>query len=414
VTDTVLAGRYRLDAELGSGGMATVYRATDLRLRRPVAVKLLFHAGDDAAARLRREARVAALLESPGLCRIFDLGHHGGALFLTMDLLAGETVHAHERAKAPDLGRSLRWVTAAAKTMSLVHDHGIVHRDLKPENLFLDRRGGAETLIVLDFGLAFVAGTDDPELGRLTGPDQTAGTPTYMAPELLTGGEIGPAVDVYALGCVLYELLAGAPPFVGDRMQVLGRHLAAAPLPVRDSAPWVPAELELLVDAMLAKQPGDRPTMREVADLASSIAARHDGRTLDARRERRINRMVTMAPPLRRGAMVPGAPIGRVRLLGDADPELVVALVVNDLQIAEADDPDPDVVLALGPLDDAGLRELVAQGISVVATAPAGDFDLAIALARAGVADVLTTPIVGDVAARKLLRVMRDRARRKR
>jgi eukaryotic-like serine/threonine-protein kinase len=199
VIQEVFAGRYRLLAQLATGGMAAVYRATDLRLRRPVALKLLYDAGAEAAARLRREARVAALIEAPGLCRIFEFGCHDATLFLVMDLLDGETVHAHEHARPPDLGRSLRWVTSAAKTMSAVHQHGIVHRDLKPENLFIDRRGGAETLIVLDFGLAFVAGSDDPELGRLTGPDQTAGTPAYMAPEMLTGGEVGAPSDVYAL-----------------------------------------------------------------------------------------------------------------------------------------------------------------------------------------------------------------------
>jgi hypothetical protein len=213
---------------------------------------------------------------------------------------------------------------------------------------------------------------------------------------------------------VIYELLTGTPPFVGDRMQILGRHLASAPSPVRDRAPWVPNELEYLVDAMLAKPPGDRPAMRELADLASSIAARHDGRTLDARREPRAHRMVTIAPPLRRRPMVPGTPIGRLRVLGAADPDLVVALIVNDLVVApnEASDADVDVVLALDELDATQLAALVARGVPVVATAPSGDLDRAMVLARAGVADILTTPIVGDVAARKLLRVMRDHARR--
>lgn len=407
----ILDGRYRLDARLGAGGMAAVYRATDLRLRRPVALKLPFHGGAAAEARLRREARVPAIAHSPGLCRILDLGRAGETCYLTMDLLDGETVRAHERARGPDLGRALRWITSAAKTMSLVHDHAIVHRDRKPDNLFLDRRRGVETVIVLDFGLAFVVGAD-PALGRPP-HDDASGTPAYMAPELLAGRGPGPPADVYALGCVLYELIAGAPPFVGDHMQVFGHHLHAAPPAIRDRAAWAPVELELLLDALLAEVPGDRPSMRELAGLAATIAGHHADRGMVARREPRSVRMVTMAPPIRRGPISPAAPIGTVRVLGDVDPELLVALVVNDL--AMTSDPDAaGVVLVVDERADDHVAALVAQGHAVVATAAAGDLDRAIALARRGVADVLTTPIIGDVATRKLLRILRDRARRSR
>ena len=413
-----LVGRYRLLRLVGAGGMGSVYEAVDDEIGRRAAIKILhaaLAADPQLALRFLNEARAANRIRHPGFVEIYEFGRlPDGNLYIVMEFLDGELL-ADRFARFPtgapiEWTLHLAWQLAAALTVA--HERGVVHRDLKPENLYLDRRGGAETLIVLDFGLAFVVGGDDPTLGRLTAPGEAAGTPTYMAPELLTGGEPGPAVDVYALGCVLYELLTGAPPFVGDRMAVLGRHLASAPAPVRERAPWVPVELERLVAALLAKDPGARPTMRGLADRAAAIAAGHDGRTLDAGRERRAHRMVTLAPTP--AAAPPAASAaGRVAILGEPDPELVAALLINELAIAPADDPGADVVLALDPAS-APIDALIAGGRCVVATAPAGDLDGALALARGGVADVLSTPIAGEVAARKLLRVMRARARRPR
>lgn len=168
---TVVAGRYQLDAMIGSGGTGTVFRALDRRLQRPIAIKLQHRGGEVALARLQREARIAALVQTSGMLRILDVGQDGELAYLVMELLAGETLHARAARRPPDLVRALGWTASCAKTMAAVHAHGIVHRDLKPDNLFLDAQAGAEVLVVLDFGLAFATEHEDPALGRLSDPD---------------------------------------------------------------------------------------------------------------------------------------------------------------------------------------------------------------------------------------------------
>jgi serine/threonine-protein kinase len=217
----VLAGRYRLDHRLGRGGMGTVYRALDTALDRQVAVKLVREdlAGHgDMAARFQQEARAVAAFAHPNVVTVHDFGIEGGAhAYLVMELLEGSTLRERLQRErmlaAPTVVGIMRGVTAAVEA---AHRRQLVHRDLKPENVFLVRAGDAETAKILDFGIAKALRVPN---GATTAADTQAGwlvgTPQYMAPEQLRGGEAGSAWDVWALAVMMYEMLVGRLPFSG-------------------------------------------------------------------------------------------------------------------------------------------------------------------------------------------------------
>jgi eukaryotic-like serine/threonine-protein kinase len=251
----VLGGRYRLRSLLAAGGMGAVWVADDAVLGRQVAVKLLSEAlaGDGLAAeRLRREARAAAGLEHPGIARVLDLGEDGGRPYLVMELLHGQSL-AQRLARAGPVppAEAARVVAAAAEALQVAHRAGIVHRDVKPGNVFLTGDGEVK---LLDFGIASAANQ-----AALTGGD-LIGTAAYLAPERMLGHDATPASDVYALGVLLYELLAGRPPFTADSGTALAMaHLHARPAPLRDAAPGVPPALAAACEQALAKDPAARP-----------------------------------------------------------------------------------------------------------------------------------------------------------
>jgi len=263
---TLLAGKYRLVELLGWGGMGDVHRAVNLEIDRPVAIKILtaYLAHDpEILARFRQEARVAARVRHPGIVDVFDLGEDAdGAPFIVMELLEGETLRQRLRARgslpAPEAVAIMSDVLAA---LGAVHAHRIVHRDLKPENVFL-AAGPAPVTKILDFGISKLYGEGDPILTR-TGA--TFGTTRYMAPEQLAGAsDIGPAADLHAVGAILYELLAGRPPFEGATHAVVAaKILNESPPALTDVAPGVPRALAALTEALLAKDPAARPAPAE-------------------------------------------------------------------------------------------------------------------------------------------------------
>ncbi|MFF4097980.1 protein kinase [Streptomyces sp. NPDC001903] len=261
-----LAGRYRLEQRLGQGGMGEVWRGHDLMLDRSVVVKVLLEAAtaDEVVARFRREATIGARLQHPGITVVHDVGQQDGRLFIVMELLSGEdlaTVLARDGRLAVDLAVDLAAQTAEA--LAVAHGQSVVHRDLKPGNLFL--LPGLR-IKICDFGIAHSA---DATAGwTLTG--RPFGTPAYMAPEQWRGERVGARCDLYALGCVLYALVSGAPPFgQGESPYVLMcRHVEEAPLPLREAGTPVPAELDRLVLALLAKDPADRPESAEAVGKA--------------------------------------------------------------------------------------------------------------------------------------------------
>jgi len=256
--DVLLAERYRTTEILGHGGMGEVYRGCDELLGRPIAVKLLRADPRDpfAAARFQREARAAAMVKHPHVVAVYDFGHSNGEYYLVMELVEGRSV-AHELAlRGPlDPDQAVGIIRQAASGVAAAHRRNIVHRDIKPDNLLIDVDGSVK---VADFGIArSPADTTTPTMsGRILG------TSYYLAPERAEGRPATTASDVYALGCVLYQLLTGHPPFEGgDPITILHQHVEAEPaLPS-----GLPAVVAQLLHKTLAKNPEERPPATEVA-----------------------------------------------------------------------------------------------------------------------------------------------------
>ena len=303
----LVAERYRLQASIGRGGMGEVWQATDEVLGRSVAVKLLL--GDDAdsaaAARFRLEAQTAARLSHPYVVAVFDFGAWDDRFYLVMELVEGRSL-AQELTESGTLGadRVATIAAQAAAGLAAAHREGIVHRDIKPGNLLSDARG---TVKIGDFGIArFV---DDPA-SALTRAGQIVGTSLYLAPERALGRPASASSDVYSLGCVLYQLLTGRPPFRGESPTVtLHQHIDMAPVPPRESGVQLPPAFENYLLGLLAKQPEDRPTAQEVADWFGTGAwqGRAEPLPVAAPRQQRTQGSYASAPQ-RPGAADTGAP----------------------------------------------------------------------------------------------------------
>jgi serine/threonine-protein kinase len=244
-----------MEALLASGGMGEVWAARDLLLDREVAVKVLGGAlvGDRRAAeRLRREARAAGRLEHPAIARVLDLGEDAGRPYLVMELLEGESLAERiARAGPMDPAEAARVMAAVAGALEAAHRAGVVHRDVKPGNVFLTSDGAVK---VLDFGIAWAAG----DVALTTG--DLIGTAAYLAPERALGHQATAASDVYALGVVLYELLAGRRPFeAGSDIELAMAHINAEPVPLALAAPSTPLCLVAACEQAMAKDPAARP-----------------------------------------------------------------------------------------------------------------------------------------------------------
>ena len=253
-----LAGRYLLEQEVGRGAMATVFRARDSATGETVAVKRLHRvlAASVTAARFQREIQHLRRLRHENILPLLDFGVDGEDLFFTMPFIEGETLRAKlNRVGSMELGAVIAIVTQLASALDYAHAQNVVHRDLKPENVLL--AGGRAVLG--DFGVsrAIVASSED----ALSSSGIAVGTPTYMSPEQsLRANSIDGRTDIYALGCVTYEMLTGEPPFTGPNlMTLMARHASQAPLPIRTVRPDIPAHVEAAISASLAKKAGERP-----------------------------------------------------------------------------------------------------------------------------------------------------------
>jgi serine/threonine-protein kinase len=253
-----LADRYRIERELGAGGMATVYLADDLRHGRKVAIKLL-HAELSAILgpeRFLSEIKTTAGLQHPHVLPLFDSGSADGLLYYVMPFVEGETLrHRLERERQLPVGDAVRIATQAADALEYAHQHGIVHRDVKPENILL--QGGHA--LVADFGIALAVAQAGGS--RLTQTGLSLGTPQYMAPEQATGEKhVDARADVYALGAVVYEMLAGVPPFTGPTAQaIVAKVITERPRQLRELRDTVPFQVAAAVQSALEKLPADRP-----------------------------------------------------------------------------------------------------------------------------------------------------------
>jgi hypothetical protein len=254
--DVLLGERYRLVRMMGLGGMGTVWEAEDEILGRPVAVKVLSEslaAGERAVRRFEREAEASARLSGPHIAAVYDFGRSEGRPYMVMELVRGETLADRLTREGPlPPQEAARIATQVAEALEEAHAAGIVHRDVKPGNLMLTPAGDVK---VMDFGIAAAAWAV-----RITTSGLVLGTPSYLAPEQAKGEKTTPASDVYALGAVLYEMVAGHPPFVAESpVAVALAHVREDPPPLHQVAEGVPPNLAAASMAALAKDPAERP-----------------------------------------------------------------------------------------------------------------------------------------------------------
>jgi serine/threonine protein kinase len=266
IAGEVVGGHFKIVREIGRGAFGVVYEAQQLPLRRRVALKILRPEAlesPDVVERFEREARLASSLDHPQAVRIYTCGEHTGGLpYLAMEYLEGENLKSHlgKRGRLSEK-EVIEILTQTLAPLEEAHGKGIVHRDLKPENLFLCRMGGRKRVVkVLDFGIAKTFGGEwaNSMSKAITRRDMLCGTPHYMAPEqVLSAHQITPAADVYALGCIVYEMLSGQPPFVAESpLQVVRMHVDA-PVPALP-AELGPSKLAQVLEKALRKNPSDR------------------------------------------------------------------------------------------------------------------------------------------------------------
>ncbi len=332
----VLNNRYRLDAELGHGGMGVVYRGHDLLLGRDVAVKLLNRAGltPEGRARLLREAQAVAKLNHPNIVTLYDAGEADNAPFIVMELLTGHSLYERKPANIDELLQVARQVCAA---LEHAHEHGIIHRDLKPENVILiDHRPNGATgfssgdlrVKLTDFGLARSVTSRQSTNGGLVG------TVFYLPPEQAMGRELDGRADLYSLGVMLYELAAGRLPFGGDDpLTVIAQHLTAPAVPPSTFNPGISGALEALILKLIGKQPEDRPaTAAEVGHVLERIARKSTDLILAA---------TESAEPSPLERLVRGRLVGR-------DGELAEARTIWQRATVDPDTETPHVLLIAG------------------------------------------------------------------
>jgi len=299
----LLAGRYEVKRRIGEGGMGLVYEGKHRDIDKPVAIKVLrndLSRRPDVVARFRQEAKSASRIGHENIVDVSDFGEtRYGSSYFVMEFLEGEDLaNVLGREVTVDAQRACGIVLQCCRALGAAHAKHIVHRDIKPENIFLIERDGVKDFVkIVDFGIAKMGDIEtEGQPGRkLTKTGMIFGTPEYMSPEQAAGKELDHRVDVYALGIILYECLAGRVPFVGDTfMGVLTQHLFSAPPPIVEMNPraQVSAELELVIAKALAKAPGER--YQDTAELAEAIECALDGQ---------VSRATAMTPPT--GRMIP-------------------------------------------------------------------------------------------------------------
>ena len=295
--EPVRLGKFQLLEAVGEGGFGTVYRARDTELNRTVAIKLpRFGAmgGEAQRERFLREARAAAQLRHPHICPVYEVGRSEQQMFIALGFIEGQDLRKWSIERRLTARESAELVAKIARAVHYAHEHGVIHRDIKPANVVMDTASGEPVL--MDFGLA--KQLDDAE-GQLTQSGDVMGTPAYMAPEQAAGRleQIGRTTDVYSLGALLYELVAGKPPFEGTVGEILVKVQSESPLPLRKRAPQAHQDLETICLKAMRKEPPERyATAAELADDLERFTA---GEAILARREgplRRVIRRVRRRP----------------------------------------------------------------------------------------------------------------------
>jgi serine/threonine protein kinase/TolB-like protein/Tfp pilus assembly protein PilF len=350
----VTLGPYRLEELLGTGGMGEVFRATDTRLQRPVAVKILRGTVSEnpaARERFQREARAASALNHPNICTVYDVGESTGQLYLVMEYLQGETIQARLRRGPLTEAELVDCSIQIADALVAAHTAGIVHRDIKPANIFLTRRGQAK---VMDFGLAKWNRAPDAEetASMLTEAGVAMGTVAYMSPEQARGEALDTRTDLFSFGATLYEMAAGARAFPGSTPAVIfSAILHGQPEPLRNVRPELPAELGEIVAHLLEKDRADRT--QSAAELHSALKQLGTSRAAPA-----------VAAPSRRGRTIVAAAL-----------LLVMIVVLAGYRLDWFDSGSQIQSLAVLPFEnasgDAG-QDYISEGLTGAMTAELG------------------------------------------
>src|SRR5687767_6430029 len=295
-----LADRYRIERELGRGGMATVYLARDLKLDREVAIKVLLDELGVALGpeRFRREITLATQLTHPHILPVYDSGDADGQLYYVMPFVAGESLRDRlDVQRQLPVDEALRITCEIASALEHAHQRGIVHRDIKPENILLE---GGQALVA-DFGIARAVSAIGDQ--KLTKTGVSLGTPAYMSPEqAMADPTLDARSDIYSLGCVLYEMLAGTPPFTGPTAQaVIARHALAEVPSLTVARGTIPDEVEDAVMRAMAKVPADRFTT--AAEFATALHACRGATGTGLRQSERRSRVRTKPDAVTRGRL---------------------------------------------------------------------------------------------------------------
>jgi serine/threonine protein kinase len=343
---TVIAGKYLIEGLLGRGGMGVVLAARHQQLDQKVAIKLLleearFH--PEVVERFSREARAAAKIQGEHVARVIDVGVlEDGAPFMVMEYLDGRDLAEELRVrKELPVGEVVHWILEACEAIAQAHAARIVHRDLKPGNLFLARQAGGQSLVkVLDFG---ISKSVDPDAPALTKTSSLVGTPYYMAPEQLRAAKsVDVRADIWALGIILYELIAGAPPFDGQSMpEIVAAILTNQPRSLVSARPGVPDALSRVVARCMMTEPGDR--FQNIAAVAAALAP--FATTPDEARIRRISRVLGVTNPFDE------EPSPDTELAPGANPPMISAvaqtMLMPDVSVpsAEPTAPPPAVLV---------------------------------------------------------------------
>jgi serine/threonine-protein kinase len=326
----LIAERYELEELVGTGGMSSVFRAHDRQLERRVAIKILHeHYADDPEylERFRREARAVARLSHPNIVTVIDRGDDGGRQYIVFEHVEGENLKDLVlRTGRLSVRRALELALAVADGLAFAHDHGLVHRDVKPQNVLLSSEGEVK---VTDFGIARSLHMDH----GVTQTGTVLGTGEYLAPEQASGKPVSPATDVYSLGVVLWELLAGDVPFVGENFVAVAlRHVNEPPPHLRERRPDVSPRLDAAVERALAKDPGQRfPSMTAFAKELRTCLAEVEGDAPPPPQDDLALTLVTPPPPAparapaRRRPRSPARPRRRTRPLAYALLALAIA-----------------------------------------------------------------------------------------
>ncbi len=273
----VVEGKYRIDALLGSGGMGAVFSAENLRIGKPVAIKILLRAyakDSESERRFYREARMAGSLGHPNIVEVFDMGAlENGQPFQVMELLRGETLASRVKMEgALAFEDALTIAEQVLSALTAAHQKGVVHRDLKPENIFLADRAGERIAKLLDFGISKNLSRGEDETLSLTRTGAVVGTPYYLSPEQARGDSVDHRADLWAMGVVLYEMLTGALPYKADNYnKLILKILTTRPAPLRELRPAVDAALEDIVLRALSHEPKDR--FQSAAEMRAAIRA---------------------------------------------------------------------------------------------------------------------------------------------